>query len=100
MGDDMNRMVGKVATVVSVVFLLGGVAPAAAFSFCFSPGGGASQHSRYADYPPPYPLVPQAGYGAYPYSPQPYAPYYGAYYPPVSPQPYAGGVMTLPQGYR
>ncbi len=96
----MNRMAGTVAAVVSIVFLLGGVPPAGAFSFCFSPGGSANQHSRYTDYPPPYPLVPQGAYGAYPYSPQQYDPYYGAYYPSVSPQPYAGGVMTMPQGYR
>ena len=96
----MNRIAGRVSIVVSVMFLLGSMVPASAFSFCFSQGSGAGQPSRYAAYPPPYPLVPQGAYGVYPYSPQQYDPYYGAYYPPVSPQPYAGGVMTMPQGYR
>jgi len=96
----MNRMAGRVSIVFSIMFLLGGAAPAGAFSFCFSLGGSANQQSRYADYPPPYPLAPRESYGVYPYSPQQFDPYYGAYYPPVSPQPYEGGVMTMPQEHR
>jgi hypothetical protein len=96
----MNRMAGRVAAVVSVIFLFGGVEPAGAFSFCFSFGSDSRQQSRYADYPPPYPVAPPGSYGAYPYSPLQFDPYYGSYYPPLSAQPYDGGTLTPPQEYR
>ena len=93
-------MAGRVASVALVIVLLGNVAPAGAFSFCFSLGSSSKNQSRYAAYPPPYPVTPPGSYGSYPYSPQQFDPYYGSYYPPLSPLPYDSDVMTMPQEYR
>jgi len=61
MGTGLTRPVAAFLLVTSLAWSV----PAAAFSFCFSGGGGNRNHSGY--FPPP--VVPGIGAGWYPVSP-------------------------------